>query len=101
MLRTISSNNKVADKSTQVALDMTIVTTAIPKITDQFRSLEQVGWYGSAFFLTLACFQSFWGKLYTASEESILHLHCNLRDRQCSMWCVTSLIIAYVCRGYH
>jgi MFS family permease len=65
MLRTISSNNKVADKSTQVALDMTIVTTAIPKITDQFRSLEQVGWYGSAFFLTLACFQSFWGKLYT------------------------------------
>lgn len=41
---------------------MTIVTTAIPKITDHFQSLEQVGWYGSAFFLTLACFQSFWGK---------------------------------------
>jgi MFS family permease len=57
--------SKLLMESTQVALDMTIVTTAIPKITDQFRSLEQVGWYGSAFFLTLACFQSFWGKLYT------------------------------------
>ncbi|KAI9842020.1 MAG: hypothetical protein M1837_007516 [Sclerophora amabilis] len=47
-----------------VALDMTIVATAIPRITDEFHSLDQVGWYGSAFFLTLASFQSTWGKLY-------------------------------------
>ena len=47
-----------------VALDMTIVATAIPKITDQFHSLDQVGWYGSGFFLTLAAFQSTWGKAY-------------------------------------
>ncbi|KAH7062485.1 major facilitator superfamily domain-containing protein [Macrophomina phaseolina] len=47
-----------------VALDMTIVATAIPKITDEFRSLDQVGWYGSAFFLTLGAFQSTWGKAY-------------------------------------
>ncbi|KAK5070248.1 hypothetical protein LTS08_007923 [Lithohypha guttulata] len=46
------------------ALDMTIVATAIPRITDQFRSLDQVGWYGSAFFLTLGAFQSTWGKAY-------------------------------------
>ena len=47
-----------------VALDMTIVATAIPKITDQFHSLDDVAWYGSAFFLTLASFQSTWGKVY-------------------------------------
>ncbi|KAI4131372.1 MAG: hypothetical protein LQ338_001257 [Usnochroma carphineum] len=47
-----------------VALDMTIVATAIPRITDQFHSLDQVGWYGSAFFMTLASFQSTWGKAY-------------------------------------
>ena len=47
-----------------VALDMTIVATAIPKITDEFHSLDQVGWYGSAFFLTLGAFQSTWGKAY-------------------------------------
>ncbi|KAL9025801.1 MAG: hypothetical protein Q9196_005437 [Gyalolechia fulgens] len=47
-----------------VALDMTIVATAIPRITDQFHSIDEVGWYGSAFFLTLAAFQSTWGKAY-------------------------------------
>ncbi|KZP00742.1 MFS general substrate transporter [Calocera viscosa TUFC12733] len=46
------------------ALDMTIVATAIPRITDEFGSLADVGWYGSAFFLTLASFQSTWGKAY-------------------------------------
>ncbi|KAL9110990.1 MAG: hypothetical protein Q9227_004605 [Pyrenula ochraceoflavens] len=47
-----------------VALDMTIIGTAIPEITDQFHSLDDIGWYGSAFFLTLAAFQSSWGKAY-------------------------------------
>ncbi len=47
-----------------VALDMTIIATAIPAITDEFHSLQDVGWYGSAFFLTIAGFQSTWGKAY-------------------------------------
>lgn len=47
-----------------VALDMTIVATAIPRITDEFHSLDQVGWYGAGFFLTVAAFQSAWGKAY-------------------------------------
>lgn len=40
------------------------MATAIPRITDQFHSLQDVGWYGSAFFLTMASFQSMWGKAY-------------------------------------
>ncbi|KAK5002433.1 hypothetical protein LTR60_007109 [Cryomyces antarcticus] len=44
------------------SLDMTIIATAIPRITDQFHSLDQVGWYGSAFFLTVASLQSTWGE---------------------------------------
>ncbi|EED18980.1 efflux pump antibiotic resistance protein, putative [Talaromyces stipitatus ATCC 10500] len=47
-----------------VALDMTIVATAIPKITDQFHSLDDVSWYGSAFLMTTGGFQSTWGKVY-------------------------------------
>jgi len=47
-----------------VALDMTIVATAIPRITDDFHSLDQVGWYGVGFYLTVAAFQSAWGKVY-------------------------------------
>lgn len=35
-----------------VSLDLTIVGTAIPKITDEFRGLDLVGWYGAAFFMT-------------------------------------------------
>jgi hypothetical protein len=48
----------------QVALDMTIVATAIPKITDEFHGLDLVGWYGAAFFMTVGGFQSTWGKAY-------------------------------------
>ncbi|KAK8110751.1 uncharacterized protein PG998_007208 [Apiospora kogelbergensis] len=35
-----------------VALDQTIIGTAIPKITDEFKTIQDVGWYGSAYFLT-------------------------------------------------
>ncbi|PYH87536.1 putative efflux pump antibiotic resistance protein [Aspergillus ellipticus CBS 707.79] len=46
------------------ALDLTIISTAVPRITHDFHSLNDVGWYGSAFFLTMCVFQTFWGKLY-------------------------------------
>jgi hypothetical protein len=46
------------------SLDLTIIATAIPMITKDFHSLEDVGFYGSAFLLTIATTQSFWGKLY-------------------------------------
>ncbi|KAL9109925.1 MAG: hypothetical protein Q9227_005448 [Pyrenula ochraceoflavens] len=52
------------DLSSQTALDISIIATAVPKITHDFNSLADVGWYGSAFFLTLAAFQSIWGKAY-------------------------------------
>lgn len=42
----------------------TIVATAIPKITDDFKGLDKVGWYGAAFFMTVGGFQSTWGKIY-------------------------------------
>jgi len=41
-----------------------IIATAIPRITNDFHSLNDVGWYRSAFFLTLAAFTSFWGKAF-------------------------------------
>ncbi|TQV94956.1 efflux pump antibiotic resistance protein [Cordyceps javanica] len=47
-----------------MALDNTIVATAIPKITDQFHGLSDVAWYGSAYFMTAGGFQPLWGKAY-------------------------------------
>lgn len=48
-----------------VALDQTIIATAIPKITDKFKALEDVGWYGSAYMLTMCSFQLIYGRIYT------------------------------------
>ncbi|KAJ5764605.1 hypothetical protein N7533_003286 [Penicillium manginii] len=48
-----------------VALDNTIIATAIPKITDQFNSLEDVGWYGSSYLLTTCAVTLMFGKFYT------------------------------------
>ncbi|KAJ7197954.1 major facilitator superfamily domain-containing protein [Mycena pura] len=47
------------------ALDNTIIATAIPHITDQFQSLDDVGWYGSACVFTTASTQLLFGKFYT------------------------------------
>nr|POE75125.1 putative efflux pump gsfj [Quercus suber] len=47
-----------------VSLDLTIVATAIPKITDQFHGLSDIAWYSSAFFMTMGGFQSAWGNIY-------------------------------------
>ncbi|AEO57279.1 hypothetical protein MYCTH_2303238 [Thermothelomyces thermophilus ATCC 42464] len=48
-----------------VALDRTIISTAIPAITDDFNSLNDVGWYGSAYLLSSCAFQLLFGKIYT------------------------------------
>lgn len=45
--------------------DNTIIATAIPHITAQFHALDDVGWYGSAYFLTTCSMQLVFGKLYT------------------------------------
>jgi MFS family permease len=39
--------------------------TAIPKITADFNSLNDVGWYGSSYLLTTTALQPSFGKIYT------------------------------------
>ncbi|OBT88111.1 hypothetical protein VE02_03545 [Pseudogymnoascus sp. 03VT05] len=48
-----------------LALDTTIIATAIPMITREFKSLNDIGWYGAAYFLTTCAFQLLWGRFYT------------------------------------
>ncbi|KAI9773184.1 MAG: hypothetical protein M1840_008305 [Geoglossum simile] len=47
-----------------IALDQTIIATAIPKITDDFESISDIGWYGSAYFLTTTALQPTFGRIY-------------------------------------
>ncbi|KIV86739.1 hypothetical protein PV11_02334 [Exophiala sideris] len=48
-----------------VALDRTIIATALPKITDEFNSFGDVGWYNAGFLLPTTALQLFFGRLYT------------------------------------
>ncbi|KAJ5438482.1 major facilitator superfamily domain-containing protein [Penicillium daleae] len=47
-----------------VALDQTIIGVAIPRITDQFKSITDIAWYGSAYFLTSTALQPSYGRIY-------------------------------------
>ena len=42
--------------------------TAIPKITSEFHSLQDVGWYSSSYLLTLMALQPTFGKIYIYFE---------------------------------
>ena len=57
-----------------VALDRTIIATAIPVITNHFNSLSDVGWYASAYFITMAGFQLNYGRIYTFYDTKIVYL---------------------------
>ncbi|CAN9150558.1 unnamed protein product [Alternaria alternata] len=57
-----------------IALDNTIIATAIPKITTVFNSLEDVGWYGSSYLLTTTSLQPSFGKIYTYFDVKYTYL---------------------------
>ena len=57
-----------------IALDNTIIATAIPKITSVFNSLEDVGWYGSSYLLTTTSLQPSFGKVYTYFDVKYTYL---------------------------
>jgi MFS family permease len=46
------------------SIDMNIVATAVPAITDHFHTVAHVGWYSSAFRLCVCAFQFIFGKSY-------------------------------------
>jgi hypothetical protein len=56
-----------------VALDQTIIGVAIPKITDQFKSISDIAWYGSAYFLTSTALQPSYGRIYKIFSVSCQH----------------------------
>ncbi|KAF2108453.1 major facilitator superfamily transporter [Lophiotrema nucula] len=57
-----------------VALDNAILATAIPTITSAFDSLRDVGWYGSAFLISICAFQPLTGKIYQQFSLKLAYL---------------------------
>ncbi|EED11989.1 efflux pump antibiotic resistance protein, putative [Talaromyces stipitatus ATCC 10500] len=72
------------------SLDLTILSTAIPRISHDFHSLDDVGWYASAFFLTMAVFQGPWGKLYKYSSVKYTFLVAILTFELGTLGCAVS-----------
>ncbi|KAM0810171.1 putative Major facilitator superfamily transporter [Seiridium cardinale] len=55
-------------------LDRSIVSVATPAITSEFNSLNDVGWYASAYLLTMCSFQLPFGKLYAELNQKFVFL---------------------------
>ncbi|KAJ9635643.1 hypothetical protein H2204_005817 [Knufia peltigerae] len=56
--------------------DQNIISTAIPHITNEFHSLNDIGWYGSAYLLTTCSFQLLLGKVYKFYPAKPVFLSC-------------------------
>ncbi|KAF2209111.1 hypothetical protein CERZMDRAFT_22838, partial [Cercospora zeae-maydis SCOH1-5] len=56
------------------SVDDTIVATAIPRISEDFKSIEDIAWYGSAYFLTMGSFQLLYGTLYRLHSDRTVYL---------------------------
>jgi MFS family permease len=57
-----------------VAMDVNVIATAVPHITADFDSLDDVGWYGSAFLMTTCAFQILFGRIYTIYPAKFIFL---------------------------
>jgi MFS family permease len=44
--------------------DSTIVSVVVPSLTDEFRTIRDIGWYSAAYRLCVCSFQFMFGKLY-------------------------------------
>ncbi|TLD30617.1 hypothetical protein PspLS_01711 [Pyricularia sp. CBS 133598] len=55
-----------------VALDINIVATAAPSIAAELKSLNDLGWYGSAYLASTAAFSFVYGRLYTLARPKII-----------------------------
>lgn len=59
-----------------VALDNNILAVAIPEITTYFHSLEDVGWYGSAYLLAVTALQPMFGSILKYASVKKTYLTC-------------------------
>ncbi len=57
-----------------VAIDTTIIGVAIPKISTVFKALDEIGWYGSAYLLTVTAFQPTFGNIYKFFDVKITYM---------------------------
>ncbi|KAH8795127.1 major facilitator superfamily domain-containing protein [Hyaloscypha sp. PMI_1271] len=73
-----------------VAVDNTIISTAVPRITQSFHSIDDVGWYASIYPLMSCAFQPSYGKIYTLFPSKFVFLAALLIFEVGSVVCATA-----------
>jgi MFS family permease len=78
-----------------------MISTAVPKITTAFKSLDDIGWYTSAYLLTLGISQLLWDALYPICSLKWTFISCLAVFTAGSAICgsATSSIMLIVGRG--
>jgi MFS family permease len=56
-----------------VALDTNILNVAVPKISTDFHTLDDVAWYGTSYLVALTAFQPIYGSLYKLFNTTIVY----------------------------
>ncbi|KAF2194761.1 MFS general substrate transporter [Zopfia rhizophila CBS 207.26] len=56
-----------------LALDTNIINVAIPQISTEFKALDDVAWYGTAYLVTLTAFQPIYGSMYKFFSTTIVY----------------------------
>ncbi|KAI0402883.1 efflux pump antibiotic resistance protein [Xylaria palmicola] len=80
-------------------VDMNIVATAVPAITDHFHTVADVGWYSSAFRLSVCAFQFAFGRAYALFSVKRLFLLANAISIAGSLLCGTAPTSAALVAG--
>ena len=57
-----------------VAIDNTIIAVALPEISTVFKALGDIGWYGSAYLLTVTALQPTLGNMYRYFDVKLTYL---------------------------
>ncbi|KAL8704959.1 MAG: hypothetical protein Q9201_001905 [Fulgogasparrea decipioides] len=73
-LRLVITMTSLMLGTTLMALDTTIISVATPKISTQFHSLDDVGWYGAAYLMTLTAFTPVASNFYNNFNPKFVYL---------------------------
>ncbi|KAM7199761.1 major facilitator superfamily transporter [Naviculisporaceae sp. PSN 640] len=71
-------------------VDESIIATAIPAISSDFKAVADVGWYGSAYLMTMSAFQLIFGRLYREFPAKVIFMTSLLLFESGSLICALS-----------
>jgi MFS family permease len=69
-----SFSSSASNSSAYRPQDRTIIATAVPRITADFHSINDIGWYASAYLITSCATQLLWGRIYAIFSTKTCYL---------------------------